>query len=76
MNPRLQEVTSAVYPHLNDFTKNKIFNIRVDPLNSESQNQAKNIPSLKFSNQNLRHEASLEMAELYESFFLAFNGSA
>ena len=35
---RLLKVSPAVYPHLNDFS------VKVDTLNLESQNQAKNIP--------------------------------
>ena len=41
---RLLKVTPAVYPHSNDFTGKLIIAIKVDPLNLESQNRAKNIP--------------------------------
>ena len=35
---------SAIYPHLSDFTGKLNFVIKVDPLNLESQNQARKIP--------------------------------
>ena len=41
---KVTKSSSIVYPHLNDLPGNKIFPIKVDPLNLESQIQSKNIP--------------------------------